>query len=428
MNNSSIDNKNKVSVITVVFNDVEHIRETMESFFSQTWEAKEYIVIDGGSTDGTADIVKEYSDRLAYWCSEKDNGIYDAMNKGISKATGNWINILNSGDTFVSNDVLYSVFHNRETEGVDVIYGNSIELGPKTKSRKIASANTSLLEFFPIYRHGSSFVKTDVHRNFLFDISKKKFGYALDWDVIYRMYKSGYKFEKADTDIECYAKEGVSNNPIRNLWYNYLITTQNGDRRTRKFFFFLKAVSVSELKRTYLYKITHALFLTCIVNDILPIIPFWKLRRAYLKLIRMKIGKGTFVMKDNYFINPNLIAIGDHSHINRGCTIDARGKIKIGNSVSISHNVNIITGSHDIHSSNFVGEFKEINISDYAWIGIGATILQGVSIGKGAVVCAGAVVTKNVGDYEIVGGIPARTIGTREKDLDYNCSWTTPLT
>ena len=73
---------NKISVITVVYNDVKHIRETMESFFSQTWEEKEYIVIDGGSTDGTAEVIKEYADRLAYWCSEKDTGVYDAMNKG----------------------------------------------------------------------------------------------------------------------------------------------------------------------------------------------------------------------------------------------------------------------------------------------------------------------------------------------------------
>lgn len=62
---------NKISVITVVYNDVKHIRKTMESFFSQTWEYKEYIVIDGGSTDGTVDVIREYSGRLAFWCSEK---------------------------------------------------------------------------------------------------------------------------------------------------------------------------------------------------------------------------------------------------------------------------------------------------------------------------------------------------------------------
>lgn len=419
---------NKVSVITVVFNDVEHIRDTMESFFSQTWDEKEYIVIDGGSTDGTAEVIKEYSDRLAFWCSEKDSGMYYAMNKGISKATGKWINILNCGDTYVSANTMREVFYNSETDGIDIIYGNSIELNEKTKIRRVASANTNLLEFSPIYRHGSSFVRTEVHKKFLFDTTKKKFGYALDWDVIYRMYKSNRKFKKFDIDIECYIKDGVSNKPLRNLWYNYLITSQYGNKRITKVAFLTKAILVNILKATYLYKFLHALFLTYIVNDILPIIPFWIFRKYYLKLLRMKIGKGSFIMKDNYIINPNLISVGEYSHINRGCTIDGRGRINIGNSVSISHNVNIITGSHDVQSSNFIGVFKEINISDYAWIGIGATILQGVRLGKGAVVCAGAVVTKDVGDYDIVAGIPAKLIGKRGKNIEYKCSWTTPLT
>lgn len=67
---------NKISVITVVYNDVEHIQATMESFFAQTWQDKEYIVIDGGSNDGTAEIIKQYADKIAYWCSEKDEGTF----------------------------------------------------------------------------------------------------------------------------------------------------------------------------------------------------------------------------------------------------------------------------------------------------------------------------------------------------------------
>ena len=122
---------NKISVITVVFNDVANIRTTIESFFSQTWEDKEYIVIDGGSTDGTVDIIKEYADKLAYWCSEKDNGIYDAMNKGIVHATGDWINILNSGDYYASNDALNKVITLAlDINSTDILYANSIEQLP----------------------------------------------------------------------------------------------------------------------------------------------------------------------------------------------------------------------------------------------------------------------------------------------------------
>ena len=133
-------------------------------------------------------------------------------------------------------------------------------------------------------------------------------------------------------------------------------------------------------------------------------------------------------MKKVYFQEVFNLRIGKYSHINRGCLLDARGGIVIGDSVSISHNVSLVTGGHDHQSSIFAGQFKPIVIDDYVWIGIGVIVLQGVHIGKGAVVCAGAVVTKDVGEYEIVAGVPAKKIGERNKDLDYKCLWETPLT
>ena len=81
-----------ITVVTVVFNDVQHIEETILSVVNQTYPNIEYIIIDGCSTDGTVDIIKKYEERIAYWVSEPDQGIYDAMNKGIQKATGEWIN------------------------------------------------------------------------------------------------------------------------------------------------------------------------------------------------------------------------------------------------------------------------------------------------------------------------------------------------
>ena len=85
-----------VTVVTVVFNDAEHIEETINSVINQTYDNVEYLVIDGGSTDGTLDILGKYDDQIDYWVSESDKGIYDAMNKGIDLATGEWLNFMNS--------------------------------------------------------------------------------------------------------------------------------------------------------------------------------------------------------------------------------------------------------------------------------------------------------------------------------------------
>ena len=99
----------KISVVTVCYNAAATIEKTMLSVINQTYENIEYIIIDGGSTDGTVDIIKKYADRIAYWVSEPDKGIYDAMNKGIKVATGEWINFMNAGDEFYDKDVIKEI-------------------------------------------------------------------------------------------------------------------------------------------------------------------------------------------------------------------------------------------------------------------------------------------------------------------------------
>ena len=99
----------KYSIITVNYNNREGLKRTIESVIHQTFRDFEFIVIDGGSTDSSAEVLKAYDEHISYWVSEKDNGIYDAMNKGIRKATGDYLNFMNSGDCFYDDDVLRNV-------------------------------------------------------------------------------------------------------------------------------------------------------------------------------------------------------------------------------------------------------------------------------------------------------------------------------
>lgn len=158
-----------------------------------------------------------------------------------------------------------------------------------------------------------------------------------------------------------------------------------------------------------------------IENSIVSAIPFWCVRKIYHRMMGMKIGRGSQLNMRTYLMGPGVFRMGEYSHINPGCLIDYRGGIEIGSSVSISHRVMLITGSHNAQSPVFAESYGPIKICDHVWIGAGATILKGVVIGEGAVVAAGAVVVEDVAPYTIVGGVPARKISDRTHELDYKC-------
>ena len=284
-----------------------------------------------------------------------------------------------------------------------------------------------MMNYGPIYRHGSSLVRTEVHKKYLYDLTQKgTYGYALDWLQIHQLYREGYRFQYTDAIIEIYLLNGASFGYKQNLTYNRMVVTGKPltliDKLTIR-----KTVWLNHFKQSAFYRWLVALLTEYLLNDVLPHIPSWSLRRFVMQRLKMRIGKNSFIMKHVYIMTPQQLTIGDYSHINRGCTLDARGTIKIGNNVSVSHNVSIMSGSHDCNSVNFRGRFLPIRIDDYVWIGTGAIILQGVNIGKGAVVCAGAVVTKDVDPYDVVAGIPAKTIKQRNKELDYHCKGFTPF-
>lgn len=117
----------KISIITATFNSAQTVRDTFNSILKQTYKNIEYIVVDGLSKDNTLDIIKEYEpffNGKMRWISEKDNGLYDAMNKGITMASGDIIGILNSDDFFTSNDILATIVETMSNKNIDAVYGD----------------------------------------------------------------------------------------------------------------------------------------------------------------------------------------------------------------------------------------------------------------------------------------------------------------
>lgn len=149
-------------------------------------------------------------------------------------------------------------------------------------------------------------------------------------------------------------------------------------------------------------------------------VPSHYVRRFFYRLAGMKIGKGSAVHMNAVFYYPPNIKIGEDSIIGERTVLDGRDKLIIGNHVDIASEVMIYNGEHDIQSENFKAVFAPVTIEDYVFIGPRAIILPGVTVKKGAVVGAGTVVTKDVPEFKIVGGVPAKEIGERQnKNLSY---------
>ncbi|GHO43290.1 acyltransferase [Ktedonospora formicarum] len=154
-------------------------------------------------------------------------------------------------------------------------------------------------------------------------------------------------------------------------------------------------------------------------NHIIGHIPSRRLRLGwYRRVLGWRIGHGTQILMGQHIqlgsIRQSKVNIGHHVAINHGCLLYATGGIIIGDNVSIGAGSWLVTGSHELNDPGFPDTYKPIVIEDYAWLGVRCTILQGITIGRGAVVMAGAVVTRDVPPFAIVGGVPAKVLKYRE--------------
>lgn len=177
-----------------------------------------------------------------------------------------------------------------------------------------------------------------------------------------------------------------------------------------------KQAGIKIINRLFSYFEDLELFIVRLVG-LLPIHTF---RWLIYKSAGVKIGKHSHFHMGTQFFNPLGVTVGWGTIIGQNAFLDGRGGLKIGDHVAIASDVLIYTSEHDINSEDFIPTLAAVNIEDYCFIGPRAIILPGVSIGKGAVVAAGAVVTKDVKELDIVGGVPAKIISQRRiKEFKY---------
>jgi glycosyltransferase involved in cell wall biosynthesis len=210
---SGNNDKPLISIITVCYNSEKYIRDTIESVLNQTYDNIEYIIVDGESTDKTLNIIKEYESKFngrMKWISEPDEGIYDAMNKGIDMVNGDWINFMNAGDSFYNLNILSLIFSSKYTniyESVSILYGKTKIIYNKD-NYKIFTPN-DLDDFWKgiIFNHQSSFVRADIMKKNKFNT---QYVYSADFNLFYHLYKKDYIFKEIDLIIANYDYNGIS--------------------------------------------------------------------------------------------------------------------------------------------------------------------------------------------------------------------------
>jgi glycosyltransferase involved in cell wall biosynthesis len=206
-------NKPLITIVTVCYNSEHLISETIKSVLNQTYNNIEYIIIDGASTDRTLDIIKEYKPKFngkMKLISEPDKGIYDAMNKGIESAYGEFIYFLNSGDLFFNNNIVEQVIKEFiKRSNIDIIYGNiNIQISPNNQFIK----KYKNINFFSLMRHTichqALFVKTRIFEE-IGDFNTK-YKFASDYDWIIKCYINKFNFRYIDKIIVNYDFNGIS--------------------------------------------------------------------------------------------------------------------------------------------------------------------------------------------------------------------------
>ncbi len=239
----------KFTIVTINYNNKDGLRQTIISVIEQLCQDFEYIIIDGGSRDGSLEVIKEYNDKIDYWESAADSGIYHAMNKGLLQVHGDWVIFMNSGDVFANKEVLGWVDSLVVPENIGIIYGDSFE--------KDASGQKKYLKALPFWEskdylhhkgicHQSSFTKALLAKKYQFD---QQFMIAADYKMFYEIYMDGFSFYYLPQAVSVFDTCGICHRNRKQAFKEDAIIL--GKYKTLKYYYFY-------LKKFYYYRLEWA--------------------------------------------------------------------------------------------------------------------------------------------------------------------------
>lgn len=201
----------KFSVITVNYNDAKGLEKTLKSISSQTFDF-ELVVIDGGSTDNSKEIITQYQDKISYWVSEKDSGVYNAMNKGIKVSKGEFVIFMNAGDVFYDANVLKNA-DSLINDKYDIYYGNNIKRSPNSERLKVYPEKLNFSFFYSsCINHQSTFIRRKLFEDYFY--YNESYKIASDWEFfVYTICYQNVPYKYLNQTIAIYDFTGISSNP-----------------------------------------------------------------------------------------------------------------------------------------------------------------------------------------------------------------------
>ena len=199
----------KISIVTINYNDKDGLDKTIQSVVNQTYQDFEFIIIDGGSADGSRNVIEKYKDRISYWVSEPDKGIFSAMNKGIKVAKGEFLIFMNSGDTFFDELVLEKI-ETELSDDYDIFYGDYYRVSNNSLKKRTFPKKLSF-SFF--YSRSLSHQSTFIRRKLFFDIFlyNEEYKIASDWEFfIYAICQKNVPYKYINLPISKFDFTGIS--------------------------------------------------------------------------------------------------------------------------------------------------------------------------------------------------------------------------